>query len=294
MSLFHGLDKFGLGKFEKMDIFEEETKKEEQEPVKPVKPAKVPEKKPAPQVKESDLLFDKSYTCPVCDMPFHSKMVKTGKVKLLSQDTDLRPKYKYVDSIKYDVLACPGCGYSSLSRFFKFMMPSQAKLIMENITKNFRGLPETGDIYTYDDAIGRYQLALTNSIVKKAKPSEKAYTCLKMAWLYRGKAETLPEDTPGYDKVISELKKEEDSLLNTAYEGFSDAFSKEDFPMCGMDELTVTYLVAELARRAGDYEASSRWISKVLTSRNASERIKDKARNVKELIEKDREKEENQ
>ena len=51
--------------------------------------------------------------------------------------------------------------------------------------------------------------------------------------------------------------------------------------------------VAELARRAGDYEASSRWISKVLTSRNASERIKDKARNVKELIEKDREKETN-
>ncbi len=220
-------------------------------------------------------------------------MVKTGRVKLLSQDTDLRPNYKYVDSIKYDVLVCPGCGYSSLSRFFKFMMPSQAKLITENITKNFRGLPETGDVYTYDDAIGRYQLALANAIVKKAKASEKAYTCLKMAWLYRGKAETLPKDTPGYDKAISELKKEEEALLNNAYEGFSDAFSKEDFPMCGMDELTVTYLVAELARRAGDYEASSRWISKVLTSRNASERIKDKARNVKELIEKDREKETN-
>ncbi len=291
MSLFHGLDKFGLGKLEKMDVFEDETKKEKHK--EPEKPAPVPEKKPVPEVKESDLLFDKSYTCPVCDMAFRSKMVKTGRVKLLSQDTDLRPNYKYVDSIKYDVLVCPGCGYSSLSRFFKFMMPSQAKLITENITRNFRGLPETGDVYTYDDAIGRYQLALANAIVKKAKASEKAYTCLKMAWLYRGKAETLPKDTPGYDKAISELKKEEEALLNNAYEGFSDAFSKEDFPMCGMDELTVTYLVAELARRAGDYEASSRWISKVLTSRNASERIKDNARNVKELIEKDREKETN-
>lgn len=216
MSLFHGLDKFGLGKLEKMDVFEDETKKDKHK--EPEKPAPVPEKKPVPEVKESDLLFDKSYTCPVCDMAFRSKMVKTGRVKLLSQDTDLRPNYKYVDSIKYDVLVCPGCGYSSLSRFFKFMMPSQAKLITENITKNFRGLPETGDVYTYDDAIGRYQLALANAIVKKAKASEKAYTCLKMAWLYRGKAETLPKDTPGYDKAISELKKEEEALLNNAYE----------------------------------------------------------------------------
>ena len=29
MSLFSGLDKFGLGKLEKMDVFEEEHKKEE-------------------------------------------------------------------------------------------------------------------------------------------------------------------------------------------------------------------------------------------------------------------------
>ena len=62
--------------------------------------------------------------------------------------------------------------------------------------------------------------------------------------------------------------------------------------MCGMDELTVTYLVAELARRAGRYDEAIRWISRVLTSRNASERIKEKARVVKDLVEEDRKKEE--
>ncbi len=273
MSLFSGLDQFGLGKLEKMDVFEDESKKNSAQG------------KPAEQkITEEDLLFDKTYTCPVCDSEFHSKMVRTGKVKLLSADTDLRPKYQLVDSLKYDALVCPKCGYAALSRFFKFMMPAQAKLIRENISKNFSGLKPTGNIYTYDDAIARHQLALANAVVKKAKASEKAYTCLKMAWLCRGKAETLPKETPDYDKQIKELHAEETELLANAYEGFMSAFSKESFPMCGMDEITMTYLIADLARRIGKYEESSRWISRVLTSRAANERIKNKARDIKELL----------
>lgn len=275
MSLFSGLDQFGLGKLEKMNVFEEERKKADDG------------KAAEPKITEEDLLFDKSFVCPVCDEEFHSKMVRTGKVKLLSADTDLRPKYQLVDSLKYDALVCPKCGYAALSRFFKFMMPAQAKLIRENISKNFSGLKPSGNIYTYDDAIARHQLALANTVVKKAKPSEKAYTCLKMAWLCRGKAETLPKDTPDYEAEIKKLKEEEKELLSNAYDGFMAAFSKESFPMCGMDEITVTYLIADLARRTGKYEESSRWISRVLTSRVANERIKNKARDIKELLNKD-------
>ena len=217
MSLFSGLEKFGLGKLEKMEVFEEDAKK---------KAASTDKKVEKPKITEEDLLFDKTFTCPVCDEEFHSKMIRTGKVKLLSADTDLRPKYQLVDSLKYDALVCPNCGYAALSRFFKFMMPAQAKLIRENISKNFSGLAPTGNIYTYDDAIARHQLALANAVVKKAKTSEKAYTCLKMAWLYRGKAESLPSDTPDYDKVIKELQSSEIELLKNAYEGFLAAFSK--------------------------------------------------------------------
>ena len=265
MGLFSGLEKMGLGKLNKLEVFEEDTAK------KGAKKGEESQQASKPKVTEEDLLFDKSYTCPVCNNEFHSKMIRTGKVKLLSADTDLRPKYQLVDSLKYDALVCPSCGYAALSRFFKFMMPAQAKLIRENITKNFSGLPKTGGTYTYDDAILRHQLALANAIVKKAKNSEKAYTCLKMAWLFRGKRETLPKD-----------------LLGKAYEGFMTAFSRESFPMCGMDEMTVTFLVAELARRTGKYEESGRWISKVLTSRSANERIKNKARDIKELLNEDK------
>lgn len=273
MGLFSGLDQFGLGKLEKMDVFEEEAKKETADG-KPVEP----------KITEEDLLFEKSFNCPVCDKEFQSKMVRTGKVKLLSADSDLRPKYQLVDSLKYDAIVCPKCGYAALSRFFKYMIPAQATLIRENISKNFSGMKPTGNTYTYDDAIARHQLALANAVVKKGKASEKAYTCLKMAWLCRGKAESLPKDTPKYDQQMKQLQQEEAELLANAYDGFMSAFSKESFPMCGMDEITVTYLIAELARRTGRYEESSRWISRVLTSREANERIKNKARDIKELL----------
>lgn len=276
--IFSGLEKLGLGKLEKVEVFEDTSKKEEE-----TKEGK----RKAAAVTEADFLFEKTYVCPVCDKEFHSKKIRTGKVKLLAADTDLRPKYQYVDCLKYDAVVCPHCGYAALDRFFKFMMPAQARLIRENISANFKGLPATENIYTYDDAIERHQLALLNTVIKKAKESERAYTCLKMAWICRGKAESLPEDTPNRKEQIQELQNQEKELLENAYTGFETAFSKESFPMCGMDEITVSYLLAELARRIGRYEESSRWISRVLISREANDRIKNRAREIKELLNKD-------
>lgn len=277
-NIFSGLESLGLSKLKNMSVYDtvEDTKDSKDN------------KADAVQVKESDFIFDKSFTCPVCDKEFKSKVVKVGKVKLISADTDLRPKYQLVDSLKYDVVVCPSCGYAALNRFFTYMTSPQAKLIKENISATFRGLNETSDILTYDEAITRHKLALINTIVKKSKISERAYTCLKTAWLIRGKVETLPEDTSDRNKVIEELKKEEDELLKNAYEGFLEAFSKESFPMCGMDENTTTYLVADLARRVGKNEEALRWLSKVITARDANERIKDKARDLKDMIAKSR------
>lgn len=275
-NLFSGLEAFGLGKLEEVEVFGNEAAKAkgklgEQGAVKP-------------QVTEVDVIFDKTFTCPVCDQEFKSKTVRTGKVKLLSADTDLRPKYQMADSLKYDAVVCPSCGFGALNRFFNYMTSTQAKLIKAQISVNFKGITNEGDIYTYDDAIARHKLALISTIVKHGKSSEKAYTCLKLAWMFRGKAENLPEDTADIEKVKKGLAEEELECLTNAYEGFLAAFSKESFPMCGMDENTVTYLTADLARRIGRYDEASRWISKVLISRDAPERIKEKAREIKELI----------
>lgn len=274
MSILNGLEQLGLGKLENVNVYEsEEEKKAEAE--------KKEEKK---EFAEESVLLDKSMKCPVCDQDFKTKTVRSGRSKMTSQDTDLRPKYQPLDVLKYDAVVCPFCGYAALNRFFKFVMPAQQKMIQDNISANFTGIDTTAAFYSYDEAITRHQLALANTIVKKAKASEKAYTCLKLAWLCRGKAESLDQSAADYASQKEELQKEENELLANAYDGFVNAYSNEDFPMCGMDELTVTYLLAELARRTGKLEEASRYVSKVLTSRQASERIKERARDVKDLI----------
>lgn len=273
-NLFSGLEEFGLDNLSDINVYEEKEKEEEKKDGKNSKKT----------FSEEDFIFDKTYNCPVCDTEFKSKMIKTGKVKLHSLDTDLRPQYLQADPLKYDAVLCPNCGYAALNRFFKYVSPTQAELIKKNVTARFKSAPETGSIYTYDDAIAKHKMALVNSIVKKAKVSERAYTCLKTAWVIRGKRENLPADTPNYKNEIQNLEKEEMAFINNAYEGFSEAFMKESFPMCGMDENTITLLVAELARKIGKIDESSRWISKILVSRDASERIKEKARDIKELI----------
>lgn len=281
-NLFSGLEAFGLGKMSNIEVYSSEEKASD-------KQGKEVEKV---VISESDFLFDKSYNCPVCDKEFKSKTVKTGRVKLMSADSDLRPKYQNVDSLKYDAIVCPHCGYAALNRFFNYVTSVQCRFIREQISSSFRGLKEDGDTYTYDDAIGRHKLALVSTIVKKGKLSERAYTCLKTAWMLRGKSESIIEEKKNAgtaladsDKAaIAALQKEEHDFIIKAYEGFIEAFSKELFPMCGMDENTMTYLVADLANRIGKHDEASRWISKVLVSRDANERLKAKARELKESL----------
>ncbi len=273
--LFSGLESLGFGNLSGIKLFEQKDKEKAKKEKAAVQ---------APEIKEADLIFDKTFTCPVCDKEFKSKFVRTGKVKLLGSDPDLRPKYQYVDSLKYDAVVCPHCGFGALNRFFNYMTSAQARLIREQVSARFSGLKENGEVLTYDESITRHKIALLNAHVKRAKASEKAYTCLKLAWLYRGKAETLPAETPNPEAVKEELAAQEREFLSNAYEGFNEAFSKEPFPMCGMDEITITYLTAVLAKQTERYSEAMRMIARVLTAREVNERIKAKARELKDQI----------
>lgn len=271
--ILSGLEKFGLGNLKNASLYED-TKKG-----KPEEGAKA-----APTIQESDFLFEKTYTCPVCDKEFKSKTVKIGRAKLKGTDMDLRPKYEHIDLLKYDVIACPTCGYAALSRYFKYMTSAQAKLIKQNISQNYKGKELKGDTITYDEAVERYQLTLANAIVKQARASEKAYICLKSAWLLRGYTESLDEKADDYATKKAELETQENEYLQNAFEGFLAARQSEPFPMCGMDEQTVDYLISVMAVRFEQYDVASKLISTIIASTSASPRMKDKARDLKEIV----------
>ena len=272
MGLLSGLSNMGLGKLEGADIYEEEKKPE----------VKAAAKEEAP-FDENDVLFDKSAECPICGKSFSYRAVRTGKARLLGQDQDLRPKYDKFDPAKYDVVVCPYCGYAALIRYFTALPDAQVKLVKAGIGGKVHGVSNP-PIFSYDDAIQRYQLALASSIVKRAKDSEKAYVCLKMAWVIRGKKESLPLDTENYDEVMKGLTDDEFEALKFAYDGFVRARQKESFPIAGMDEITIDYLIGVLAAKFGEFDTAQKMIAGILMNKAANNRIKDRARDLKEQV----------
>ena len=233
---------------------------------------------------EADKLFDKKYTCPICDNNFTSKTVRTGKARIIHTDMDLRNVYEDIEPLKYDVILCSKCGYAALARFFPNVTTVQHKYIEEKITPNFRHVPEEEDEYSFEYALFRYRIAFANAVVKMSKVSEGAYLSLKTAWLCRSYKENLKENEAGFQDKYAKIDAMEKDHIRKAYDYFIKAVQTEEFPMCGMDESTVDYIIAVLAMEFGDYFDASKLLSKLITSYSATPRLKDKARDVKEEL----------
>lgn len=229
---------------------------------------------------ESSYVFDKSVNCPICDLDFKTKQVKTGKARFLGTEADLRPIYSGIDTIKYDVCMCPYCGYASVLREFNNVTPKQRVLLQESIASKFTSVVEAEPYYTYDIAIKRYKMALLTAMTKPTRGSEQAYLCLKLAWLYRGAADEMKQEQPDKQQRIEKYLKLEEEYIQKAYKGFSDALLKEYPPICNMDEMTINSLLAQLAHRCHDDDTAQRFAFMVMGSKNASAKAKDRAREL--------------
>lgn len=272
MGLFSGLEALGF-KNTNVDIYEKQEEKniENQEAEK---------KKNA--FREEDVLFLKTYECPVCDQQFKTLAVRAGKLRNIGHGEYLRPIYQDMDPLKYDAIVCPHCGYGAISRYFTNVMPNQRKKLREDMAPNFTGLNVSTDIFSYEEALTRYKLVLFSDVVMGAKNSRKAYTCVKMAWVIRGMLEKEGSKIDIND--YTRLKQEEMECIQNAYDGFVMAYSSEQFPMCGMDDITVSFLIAELAYKLGLYQEALMPISRILGRASVSSRIKDQALALKEKV----------
>lgn len=274
MGLFSGMEKFGLKDIKQDEIFSDQEQKKAEEKKEEIK------KKAA---EELDFLIDRTYTCPVCEEDFKSRTVKSRSVRLLGTDMDLRPRYQQLDPIKYDVVVCPHCGYAALGRTFKNIYDAQKKLVRSAISQDFH-YTEPDGVYTYDDAIERYQIAFASAMAMKQIDSEKAYLCLKMAWTIRGKSEELDQSDPQYQEKLKQCKDDENEALKLAMDGFIAARTKDKPPFAGMDQSTLDYLIAVLSVRFGKTEVASKLLSGLMSSMTTNPRIKERARDLKDQI----------
>ncbi len=212
-------------------------------------------------------LYDKKIICPVCGENFSVKAVKTSSYRTQGKDSDFFIRYDLVNPYFYDVWLCNSCGYAAMKADFEKIKSFQKYLIKQNISSKWKGRVYS-EPYDVNTAIERYKLSLLNYFYMDSPASKKAMNCLKLAWMCR----------------VIEDSKSENEYLSQALKGFNDAYFNEDFPIYGMDRFTTMYLIGELNRKLGNNEDALLWFSKVITTPNINKRLKEMARDQKDLI----------
>ncbi|PKM65604.1 MAG: hypothetical protein CVU95_14845 [Firmicutes bacterium HGW-Firmicutes-2] len=264
-SMFSDLGAFGLDSDQPLD-FNSQPKDEKQ--VKKVVTTK----------KTQQLVFDRKIKCPVCDHEFLSKTVKTSVNRFEKTSLTLRPVYSKIDPLLYDVVQCNACGYAALNTSYNKISERQVKAIREKISSKFIPKEEQKD-YDYKTALVNNKLALYNAIVMGSKSINKAYLCLRISWILDGYLETLTEEDKKEALTLERL-----NFVKNAYMGFLEAYETISFPVFGMNQPTYYYLLGVLAYELGDHSHSKRWLSKVMVAEGSHQRLKDKARDVKDLV----------
>jgi len=177
--------------------------------------------------------------------------VKSRACKVVSRDSDFCVNYQDVNPLFYEAWVCSNCGYAALGDKFESIGDKAAKLVREQISSHWKKRSFTGE-RNVDNAIEAFKLALYVLQITKAKASEFAKVCLRIAWLYR-----LKKD------------KREEEFLKFALQNYMDTYEHENFPIDKMDISTCMYIIAELNRRVGNFEESRKWFSRIIASPEA-------------------------
>ncbi|MCR5235631.1 MAG: DUF2225 domain-containing protein [Lachnospiraceae bacterium] len=217
------------------------------------------------ELDELDLLLDRNYICPVCDNELKVKDIRSGKARPNGMDMDLRPRFKNIDVLKYRVIECPACGYADLSKTFTNVMEKERKALLDKrIRYDQKMTSEEKYAREYSDAYRYYKSALRCCLIRGSKSSQRGFTALYAAWLLRGWREKLrkndfvvtPADVMGID--------EERKLIKYALRNLKDADMSEDYPINGMDEGTLQYLLAALCYMQDEMKDASNYVSRAL------------------------------
>lgn len=196
-------------------------------------------------------LYNKEITCPVCQDKFQVTKVKSKTSKVLNRDSDFCVYYEGLNPLLYDIWVCEHCGYAAQADKYEDIPFNDSKVILQAISPKWSKRSMSGE-RSLDNAIDAFKLALLNLQIRRAKSSEIAKICIRIAWLYR----------------IKNDEKEKD-FLNFALKSYSETYEKERFPVDKLDESTCMYMIAELHRRTGNLEDSVKWFSRLISSPGA-------------------------
>lgn len=200
-------------------------------------------------MEEIDELYDKNVKCPVCDIEFKTKKVRTSRLRLIKRDKDFLSYYKGENPLKYNIFVCPHCGYAASESKYNSITDKDREIILKEVTSKWNSR-DYGDKRTVDDAIETYKLALYIGQLLDYKRIDLGSLCLSIAWLYR----------------IKEDLEEEKRFLKLTKNLFEEGYYKETLEDTNMEELRLDYLLGEISRRLEDKEDALKWFNTTLSN----------------------------
>lgn len=184
----------------------------------------------------SETLFNKEVKCPVCELKFTTKKVKSASIKVLKRDSDFCAYYAKDNPTFYGVFVCPQCGYASFESIYQDLTVAQIARVGKKVGSNWSG-KNYGGKRSLNQAIEVHKLALLNFNVMVASKFHIAKACLRLSWFYR----------------MLEDEEREIQFMKHAAESYEQAFTTEEFENAGDEEYVVCYILGELNRKLGNF-----------------------------------------
>lgn len=192
--------------------------------------------------------------CPVCGET--TRVVKV-KSKLLAEhtDEDFCVHYKDFNPYFYKIWFCEHCGFAADEKTFLGSIPlTHKRKIQEFLNSRKLGLKFVEERQV-PDAVASFKLAIFYAELTGQSLAKRAGLYLELGWIYRA----------------SEEKEREDEMLERAISLYDRSLMTERYPINGLSDNAVIYLIGALYYRLHDFEKSTQYLSRII----GDQRIRD-------------------
>ena len=192
----------------------------------------------------SNAVFNKSFSCPVCEHKFSAPVARPQNLRLDKMDKDFRLHYKEdMDVIHYDIITCPQCYYSNFGTSFNdTVMPKmqenvgKVKCFKDSLNLPLDGSKEINYVFS------QFYLALKSAPAFFLRHEMMvARIWLRLLWLYQ-------------DCQDSEM---ENYAAQNAKDAYLDAYQNSDISAEAMQQISLT--IAELSLKLNDISTAKKF-----------------------------------
>ncbi|NPV88222.1 DUF2225 domain-containing protein [Coprothermobacteraceae bacterium] len=193
--------------------------------------------------------YIKRAKCPVCHQEVSISRLKYGSYTVTSRDSDLHNWVTGPNPIHYLPVVCGNCGYAALESKFEELSPEELKKLLPYLAKKrVTGVRALSHERTAEEALEGLTQVFEQYQLRGVDPYTLGYTAHSIAWLHR-------------EMGMSEKEKE---WLEKALNFYLKAYESSMKLPEAIGESGLSYLIADLYGRLGEYRYALQWASRVV------------------------------